>query len=339
MILIKKEYSVTNKNITILNDKSFSMEDLSNCFAHLGLNKIKTIDEYYQNIGKQLNINVNIANILSVKNKKQYCDYLKNELNRQNILTEYFSDILPIKERFLSKFEPIKYQKDLIEHPQYKISHKTGRAAIESGFNFLTLKKENRKNLSVEQGNTLLEIDFVSCEPNFYIKSQLKDIKIEGSVYNHIIKKFDLKIKTPEFKRCFLAILYGATDNTVMQIGKIKKEKIIAIKNYLNLENFKNNIESEFNEKKFFLNYYKRPILNISNPINYWIQSSVADYCCLAFSNFLKMHPYLKMHAFIHDAIIVSCPLGKESKVKNQKFIFEPNSEISIPINVKSIHT
>ena len=57
------------------------------------------------------------------------------------------------------------YNNNVIDPPEYFHDSVTGRMTCNSDINFLTMKKENRKNLkSPYADNILLELDFSSCE-------------------------------------------------------------------------------------------------------------------------------------------------------------------------------
>lgn len=336
MIEITKNYNFTNQSIFLNSEINISINDINTVCDTIGIEKIKSIDEYYFNIATALKTS-SVKNCLSYKNKNKYLKYLKSELVKKRYHTEYFNKVLPAKTAFLEKMIPLYYEGKVTEKPIYKNSIKTGRQSIVSGFNFLTLKKELRKNLKTVKNHTLFEIDFISCEPNFYFHSVLgKDIDSKN-IYEYIAKKFSLNVDINKFKNGLIAMLYGAADNTITKISGVKKEKIKLIKEYMEVEKFKNNIENEFDNNSMFLNFYKRPILEISNPVNYWIQSSVADYCCLAFDQMLNKNKYLKIHAFIHDAIIVSCPDERIKDLLSIDLIQENISNIVLPVRIKEV--
>ena len=80
--------------------------------------------------------------------------------------------------------------------------------------------------------NTLFELDFKSCEPNFYLRSHgLIGEEIED-VYVHIGKLVGLDVNKErgKVKRTILSILYGANEDTAKRIGRITKDKIRKIK-------------------------------------------------------------------------------------------------------------
>lgn len=336
MIEITKEYNFTEHSIFLNSEINASIKNINYACEIIGLEKIKSINEYYQNIRQVLDAK-NIKKCLSYKNKNTYLNYLKNELLKKRYYTEYFIKTLPVKNDFLDRMIPLYYEGKVTEKPSYKNSIKTGRQSIESGFNFLTLKKELRKKLTTVKNHTLFEIDFVSCEPNFYFNSILNENLGKKNIYEYIAKKFNLNVDIKKFKNGLIAMLYGAADNTITKISGVKKDKIKEIKQYMQVEKFKKSIETEFKNNSMFLNFYKRPILDISNPVNYWIQSSVADYCCLAFNQFLNENSYLRIHAFIHDAIIVSCPNQHIQNLLSIGMIHENVSNIVMPVRIKEV--
>jgi len=77
---------------------------------------------------------------------------------------------------------------------------------------------------------------------------------------------------------------------------------------------------------------YGRPIYEINAPLNYWLQSTAADYCCLAFYNLVKKYD-LDVKAVIHDAIIIETSRDNLDKIMNIKKIHDPLSRISLNIN------
>ena len=110
--------------------------------------------------------------------------------------------------------------------------------------------------------------------------------------------------------------------------------QIEKIKSMLNVKSFEAELKKEFNKNGFIKNYYGRPILSDANIVNYWIQSSSVDYCCLSFLKFLQENQDAKLHAVIHDAILFSVPNNKIQVYMNIKSLNCPISNISIPIKI-----
>jgi len=342
-LIIEKEYNTANQKIIInfknLKSKSITITEFNRLLSMLNLSKIKSINEYFGKFINQLSIKENYYLYLSNNQKNIYNKYLKNSI-KENIkyVTEYFFDAFRERKLFFKKLKPLLLNDNILDIPVYEHSSKTGRATIKSGFNFLTFKKVNRHNLKpVDKNDILYEIDFISCEPSFYLMS--KEIYYKNDVYAHIANELSIKIKDRSiFKRSILAILYGADQKTVQAISNLSKKNYEDINNFLNVLNFKKELIETFQNKNYIENFYGRPILYDNNLVNYWIQSSVADFCCLAFNQFLEKNNYLKLNAFIHDAIIVSCPKNKEKELLSTRSILEKRSNINLEVKITKLH-
>ena len=91
----------------------------------------------------------------------------------------------------------------------------------------------------------------------------------------------------------------------------------------------------EYEKKGFIENMFGRPITSNANLVNYWIQSSAADYCCLAFNQFFESNKDFKLHAVIHDAVIFSANSKKLSdilSISNLKY-----ENLSIPVKINKV--
>ena len=117
--------------------------------------------------------------------------------------------------------------------------------------------------------------------------------------------------------------------------ANIDIKKIKQIKKILNVNNFESMLKEEFNKKGFIENLYKRPVLSDANLVNYWIQSSAVDFCCLAFLDLFKNNTSLKLHAVIHDAILFSVPNKDIDKIKSIKSL--GYGSLFIPVEIKLI--
>jgi hypothetical protein len=182
----------------------------------------------------------------------------------------------------------------------------------------------------------LVEIDFKSCEPFFYLKSQ--GFSVEGDdVYQWIIKEFNLKIEREKFKRGFLSLLYGAKNNTIKSISGLTNKNIDKIKEKLRLSLLKKTLEKDYFDKNMIFNYYGRPITSNNNLINYWIQSSTVDFCSLAFKNFVEGYN-LKPCFFVHDSMTITISKLDYNRIKNISCISDPISNINIPVTISKLN-
>jgi hypothetical protein len=217
--------------------------------------------------------------------------------------------------------------------PVYDHNTVTGRMKITAGTNFLVMKSEKRKELRHSNPDfCLYEIDFNSCEPFFFLNYLKVDLKGVNDIYSYLMKKFSLEMPRIKFKRFLLSLMYGADETMISKLSKIKMQKIKNIKKELKIDVFSTKLFKEYEKKGYIENFYNRPLLSKNNLINHWIQSSTADYCCLAFNEYLDANKNISLHGIIHDAIIVSSK--DDICVTHLK---DSISGIKIPVSIKKI--
>jgi len=337
-LLLTKEYNFKNKTIRIKNNESrtLSIKTVNAILETLKLNKIKSIDEYFKNIHDSLNRQVvDWSRFLPALQKTKYSSYLKKEIiSSEKYVTNYFYETFPKR---LSLFRNIHVLSTGDKPPVYKHSNVTGRLSMESGVNYLTMKKEHKKQLrSPFKDHQLFELDFKSCEPNLYARYFNLVPEETTDIYTYLAKEIGINISDrTKLKRIVLSILYGANERAISKIANINIKKVKEVKRILNVDDFELMLKKEFNKKGFIKNLYDRPILSDTNLVNYWIQSSAVDFCCLSFLNFLNDNPSFKLHAVIHDAIVFSVPNEKINTLNNFKSLGTDN--LSIPIEINEI--
>lgn len=335
-IIINKEFSITgNKYLIDLNSKKTnSTKYLNQIFESLSLEKIKSIKEYFVFL-EALNCNSNFYKFLSNKNKKDYLAYLKEKIKTsEKYDTEYFSNILPARENLLSKLKIL----DNCNFPVYKHNSATGRSKIINGTNFMTMKKEKRKNLKYKNYH-MFEIDFNSCEPYFYLLSNKMIKSNVTDVYQNIQESLDISGNDRKsLKTAVISVMYGAQYNTVKRLAKISKIEYKKLLDFLKIKQFSEKLNKQVAEKGYILNYYNRPVL-INNPqavVNYWVQSSVADFCYLSFDKFVSNYN-INFHAIIHDAILCSATKEIYNDIKINKYLTCPVSSFKIPVSFSNL--
>ena len=196
------------------------------------------------------------------------------------------------------------------------------------------MKKEKRRNLKYKNYH-MFEIDFNSCEPYFYLLSNEMIKSNVVDVYKSI--QSDLNIKTNDrksLKTAIISVMYGAQYNTVKRLAKISKIEYKKLLDYLKIEEFSKKLNKQIDEKGYMLNYYDRPVL-VGNPrsaLNYWVQSSVADFCYLSFDKFISDYN-LNFHAIIHDAILCSSTKENYDIIEENKYLTCPVSCFKIPVS------
>jgi DNA polymerase I-like protein with 3'-5' exonuclease and polymerase domains len=162
---------------------------------------------------------------------------------------------------------------------------------------------------SKHHNGAIIEIDIKSLEPRLYL-SLIKGIDVEDaySFLSEEVLKCDESISRKDIKLAFISLLYGASQSKIKKITALKSSDIKKIRDYLEVSQFKNKIEKEFNEKGHFENAYGRKIYSINAPVNYYIQSTAADFSCLLYENLMQKIPNdIDLIGVIHDAIILDC--------------------------------
>jgi len=341
-IVIEKKYSLNNRQIKIHHnaEKNITIEAINQIRNILKIKNILSPKEYFKKLIFQLNINEEIPwlDFLPKHKINEYFCYLKKEIKDSEIfITSYFLNAYIKRKQLFNLLVNVKQQNNKeIEIPEYLHDTVTGRSRIINGFNFLTMKKESKNKLRpFSKEHNLFEIDFKSCEPYFYLHFIKKSNLITTNVYDLLASLCNANIACKEkFKRGCLAILYGAPYMTVKRISNITETQYSQIISFLEIKDFKTSFSRKFNDLGCFYNFYNRPLLQNNSLVNHWIQSSVADYCCLAFGKFVKENSDVIPHAIIHDAMIFSYPKNKKIDVK---FLSDDISNFKIPVRIKRL--
>lgn len=334
-IIIEKEYSINNKNrfLNLSQTTTTSIGKLNIIAENCGLNQIKRVNQYFEKIKLNLNCDaIKWEMLLSEKNKKEYMNYLKTEIN--NLIeydTGYFDAAFLCRKKLLDEIKPLK----AFDLPVYKHDSATGRSRIVSGTNYMTLAKEKRKKLESTNGMRVFEIDFTSCEPYFYLTIINKIKKSNIDIYEKIKNDLSLNLERAVLKRCVISIMYGAGYPTIKRLSKMKKSDYEKMIDYFNIESFSNSLKKELSEIGYIKNRYGRPVVvkNERSILNYYVQSSAADFCYIAFQDFISKNQ-INFHAIIHDAIICSSSNNEIEKIKKIISLKCPITSIEIPIKL-----
>ena len=186
--------------------------------------------------------------------------------------------------------------------------------------------------LKSKNNNVLVEVDFKSCEPFFYLISNGYDLGNTRDVYKWISENYNVNIQSRDkFKRGILSMLYGANEYTTSKVMQTSISVVKKIKEDLGINELSKKLNSEFDTNGFVLNYYGRPITSNNNLVNYWIQSSAVDFCSLAFYEFYRQHK-VKPCFFIHDSMTFEIEKNRINMLNDIKNIIEFKSNISIPV-------
>ena len=340
-IKVNKEYSPTSQDIAIILDKSgtndVDVKTLNKVRTISKMSPIKSYREYFSEFSNHLNIRegetLNWGLALGKVKNNDYLTYMRESLEgSKKLLTSYHYDLYLSRVKVYQNLTPVCLNNKILPSPIYSHDSITGRTSITAGNNFLTMSKKLRHKLKpLDLDHVLVEIDLKSCEPNFYLKSI--GVEFQGDVYLEISKKLNLDMTNrASFKRGVLSVLYGAGKNTSMKILKCNTKTIDAIRSYFMIDKFNNFLKAQFKDNDLIYNFYGRPICYDHNLVNYWIQSSAADYCSFAFLDLITKHN-LKPCFFVHDSMTVSVHKKDLKKVLDIKNVYDPHSNITIPVD------
>ena len=268
-----------------------------------------------------------ILDTLNHKHKTGYVDLIPENIYKKNknlffnllrniSISEYYLNVLPRRYELTGMIQDALY-----DHT----TAITGRMKVIKGKNFLTMKKEERKKIPVQKGNRLVEIDIKSCEP------ALLHAVLYGETPNDIYSLFDFDISRGKIKLAVISSIYGSNVSKVCKLSGLSKQQVLNIHDHFQLQKIKKEIEDEFKQKDCFYNLYGRPIYSVHSPVNYWLQSSAADFACLAFLDLIK-RAGLKLKACIHDAIIVELSNDQHNAVSKVSKIKDPISNIILNV-------
>ena len=239
-----------------------------------------------------------------------------NTLINKNSINSYFFKILNKRYELTKKIKTAQY-----DHT----SSITGRMKIPSGINYLIMKKENRKLIDVSPDNHLLEIDIKACEP------ALLHAVLYNETPDDIYSLFGSNMPRKKVKIAVISSIYGSVPSRVRKTTGLPLSEIKKIQDHFQLKKIKEFINKKFQKEGYFSNLYGRPIKDNSSPVNYWVQSSAADYACLAFLNLVNRGSF-KLKACIHDAIIIEVNKKEYNSIKNIDKIWDPVSNIKLKV-------
>ena len=317
---LKLSSNVLGKVININNNSNYLIDD-ELFFQILTINNIDfdSVFDKSEKIFKVLNFENKNTDISSLVPRK----IIKESIDKFNKITElemssYYFDVLLKRNKLTSRIKSSEY-----DHH----SSLTGRMKITNGKNYLVMKKSKRSE-EIKKENILLELDIKSCEPAL-LHAVLYEETPED-IYSFFTEDFR-DISRDKIKIAVISSIYGSEPKRVKRVSGLSLGQIKKIHEHFQLKKIKEHINKSYNEKGYFLNLYGRPIYDNSSPVNYWVQSSAADYSCLAFLNFLERTDF-KLCACIHDAIIIDLNHSQLSSIKKVKKIHDPISNIKLRI-------
>jgi hypothetical protein len=342
-ILLNKDITGLNKDIIYnLSTKEYINTKFYNITIKdfLDLNNIKEYKNYREEYSELLNsLNIKASHVrwsylLDEESIKSNFESLLSKINETKI-SDYESKVYPERLSLSNRIDKIYLGDDLPEYCHTKSV--TGRTTISSGFNYLVSKKEERHSVQSRfNEGAILEIDIKSLEPRVYLKLA-QDIEVED-VYDYIRDNVITKCNADrkQIKLAVISSLYGGSDKKVEKVSGIPTLQVAEIKKFLKVKETEQRIVSEFEEHGYFKNFYGRKIFSVKSPINYYVQSSSADFSCLIYEQFLKRIDPKRFNlvALIHDAIIIDVDKSYVDFFLSLKRLKEEYMDLYAPITV-----
>ncbi len=317
-----------NKKIVITRNKKFTLNDrvieFLGAVCKKDFYKIEKYKDIFQllrlkEVPSEENLNLLVGRDF-VNQKKAFkvdLDYIEDYFN------DYVFNVLPKRDKI----------NDLISDAEYTHTKiKTGRYSILSGIKYTHLSHDQKKNLKPKnKQNYLIEVDIKSCEPGLLYK--ILYTKDYVDIYREIEAHFSTKIERKKIKLATIATLYGASIEKAKKISGITSQEVKIIRSLFKIDKLNRFLLEKFDKDKCIFNMYGRPILEKGPLLNYWLQSSAADFASLAFLSLANNNKDIKLNALIHDAAIFELS-DLNSFANENKVIVEPMSNLSLPINL-----
>ena len=309
-------YDVTTKAVTAGSTNVFWQgEKVNVLLRHMSKDPLSTIYSDYNRMLSCLKLDDEIINWADLLSSSKIKHRVKGQLEIfdeiRSMYNDYYDIILPKRISLFDRLTQFIFKDEL--HKSLTYAHDktvTGRTIITSGLNLMTMKKDDRSFLETKyEKGSIVELDIKSLEPRLYLKL-VKGIDVVDAytfLLTEVLEKQIGDIERKKIKLAFISLLYGASERKIRSMTSLKSQDIRKIKKYLAVNEFKRKIEMEFEENGYFENAYGRKIFSINAPVNYYIQSTAADYACLLYEELLSSidDNRLDLIGAIHDAVLL----------------------------------
>ena len=298
---------------------------IDHLMQYLKINSYSQLSDKYKSMIKTLNLDescIEWSSLLGASLIKHRIKSILNDLDeRQTHVNDYVYKYLPIRLKLFERLTSFIYDNQRQHALEYLHNNTiTGRTTIKKGLNLITLKKEYRKKLKSKYvGGAIIEIDIKSLEPRLFL-SLVKNIEVEDAytfLLTEVLKYKVGDIDRNKIKLAFISLLYGASTQKIRSMTQLSTIDINKIKKFLGVKDLEQKIVNEYQQGNFFENAYGRRISSINAPVNYYIQSTAADYACIIYEQLLQniSSTGIDLIGTIHDAIILDCQEDKIDEV------------------------
>lgn len=292
---------------------------------------------------------------------------ISNNISERNI--DYFENIFKPRIDFLQKMQKyhinnskldeylnketnlsvVSILKSFLENKGIKYNNfgtKTGRLTVSQGPNILTLKKDYRDIFQSRFGNDgkLISIDFSSLEVRLLLLEAGKNIS--GDIYQKISDLTKNVIPRDVIKKILISMLYGASQESLLKLCSNFVDDSYGLKFLLNLKSlFKINDLLEklrFEARTYgkITNKFGRNIKTDAEDdgilLNYYFQSTGADFSLVTFNDFLNSIDIEVEPVFvIHDSLVLDIKNTDIQKISALSSIQSKYYDYYFPIKVE----
>lgn len=346
MLLIEKDFSGLSKDINIdylesnwsLLDKDYNLNYL---LSLENIDNIESINKKYRKMLRLINSDYSSLDMLLGNNRIK--DNLKELKNKINIFKSRFNKryekVFNIRQELVSKISTSFLDNDDYIIPVYdNHSSVTGRTKITSGYNFLVMKKADRKKInSRHKGGRIYEIDIVSLEPRIACKI-IRNEEYDD-IYNYISNNvLSGKHDRKNVKLGLISTLYGAKSSTVKKLAGLNDISVKKIKDWFDISNLYDRLNEEYQTNNKITNYYGRNVYSQNALINHYIQSSSVDSAMIGFNNFISNQQRgVDLIAIIHDAIIIDVHPDQFKNIEDTYFVYDDILNMNLPVKIERL--
>jgi hypothetical protein len=290
---------------------------------------------------------------LNLKNIEYFQDVFPKRLNVLNLFTEYNLNYTILNKYIgedtnLSNIAILKsFDNSTIEYNNF--GTKTGRLTVKSGGNILNLKRSYRNifQSSYENGK-IFSIDFSSLEVRLFLLEMGKNIS--GDIYQKISATVNGVVPRDIVKKIVISMIYGAAIETLQKTLQDYMEHaeglkfLNKIKDLFNTEELLSRLTAEAKLSGKITNKFGRCVKldgDYDNGVllNYYFQSSGADFCLITFNDFLDSINFdLKPLFVIHDSLVVDVAPENFEKLSSIQNIRSDFYDYNFPIKIEEFY-
>jgi hypothetical protein len=300
------------------------------------------------------NIEKNIAKIKK-KNLEYFFSFYPKRQQLLSSMCQYQIDYNNLKIHLDNDANPSNYailksfDNDIRNVEYNNFGTKTGRLTVRSGGNILNLKRSYRNifKSSFSEGK-IFSIDFSSLEVRLLLLEAGKNIS--GDIYQKLSNIVNNKIPREVIKKIVISMIYGASkeflERTLHEFIAISEAEnfLFKLKQLFNIDDLVERLNDEVRIHGKITNRFGRCVKVDSDYdngvlLNYYFQSSGADFCLITFADFIKYNNLKFKPLFvIHDSLVVDTPHTEVESLLSMSSIRSDFYNYNFPIKIEEFY-